>query len=119
MRHVKFFTLSQWDFSTENAEALSASLAPADAASLCFDASEYDWPVYLRRCVRGVRHFFHRETDEKLPKAKREIQILRIVNGVGIITVSVLLTVLVCSLFGTSLPTLLFAAVLVGLVLWL
>lgn len=75
MQMVRMFTANEWRFRTEGMAALSARLSPADREDFYFDPANYTWPEYLERCVLGVREYYHKETVETLPRARKELRI--------------------------------------------
>uniref|UniRef100_A0A336MTV2 Fatty acyl-CoA reductase n=1 Tax=Culicoides sonorensis TaxID=179676 RepID=A0A336MTV2_CULSO len=93
MMEYSHFLTKRWSFENDNLRALYKRLSESDKETFDFDIWNMDWEAYIRNYNQGLRRFVVKDPLENIPKARKLLKKLYILDRVT-------------------------RAVLVGLVLW-
>lgn len=63
---VNFFSLYEFEFSTENTKKLHEELNQVDKALFNFDKNSIQWEPYMHNYVAGIRKCLLRDSDDRL-----------------------------------------------------
>ncbi|XP_055599486.1 putative fatty acyl-CoA reductase CG5065 isoform X2 [Uranotaenia lowii] len=77
---LQFFTTRQWDFKSQQYQAIQKTLSDADAELFNMDVDQIETKEYIKRVVLGGRQFCLKEPLSSLPKARVQLKILYIVD---------------------------------------
>ncbi|XP_058823561.1 putative fatty acyl-CoA reductase CG5065 [Topomyia yanbarensis] len=94
---LQYYTTKVWVFKNDNMLAMYSRLSEQDREKFYFDMSHVHWPTYFLNYILGVRQFVLKEPPETLPKARRLLRKLYILDKVTQIMFYMLLLWLVWS----------------------
>lgn len=80
---LQFFTTRQWNFKSEQYQAIAQNLTPADYELFDMDVDRIDTKDYIRRIVLGGRQYCMKEPLSTLPKARIQLKALYVLDKVG------------------------------------
>ncbi|XP_058799056.1 putative fatty acyl-CoA reductase CG5065 isoform X2 [Phymastichus coffea] len=80
---ASYFSLREWEFTRNAADELIEMLPEEERKKHPMDPRLIDWEVYFKNCVIGTRTYFHKESAESLPKARRTIAFLRVIAALA------------------------------------
>lgn len=69
MNVIEYFSMQQWDFQTDNMDALWDKLSKKDKEIYFFDMSKLDWDLFLQHYFRGIRQYLLKDPLETIPEA--------------------------------------------------
>ncbi|XP_055545151.1 putative fatty acyl-CoA reductase CG5065 [Wyeomyia smithii] len=79
---LQYYTTKVWVFKNDNMRAMYSRLSEEDRTKFYFDMSHIHWPTYFANYFLGVRHYVLKEPPESLPKARRLLQKLYILDKI-------------------------------------
>uniref|UniRef100_A0A8D8GG31 Fatty acyl-CoA reductase n=1 Tax=Culex pipiens TaxID=7175 RepID=A0A8D8GG31_CULPI len=77
---LQYYTTKQWVFNNDRMCAMYGRLSEKDRQTFFFDMSGLDWPSYFRDYILGVRQYVLKEPPATLPKARRLLRKLYIMD---------------------------------------
>ncbi|XP_052565321.1 putative fatty acyl-CoA reductase CG5065 isoform X2 [Culex pipiens pallens] len=77
---LQYYTTKQWVFNNDRMCAMYGRLSEKDRQTFFFDMSALDWPSYFRDYILGVRQYVLKEPPATLPKARRLLRKLYIMD---------------------------------------
>ncbi|XP_062545047.1 putative fatty acyl-CoA reductase CG5065 isoform X2 [Armigeres subalbatus] len=80
---LQFFTTRQWDFKSQQYQAIAKSLTPRDFELFDMDIDKIDTKDYLKRIILGGRQYCLKEPLTSLPKARMQLKALWVLDKVA------------------------------------
>lgn len=77
----EYFTTHHWNFQATNLIQLAETLESIDQKEFHFDVRDLEWKAYWEIYILGIRKFVLKEDDSTLPKARRNLQRLYIIEN--------------------------------------
>lgn len=71
---LRFFSVREWHFHTDNVRRLHARLSPEDAAIYNLDPQTIVWDDLYRNFVKGTRKYLLQEKDQDIECARKHLQ---------------------------------------------
>ncbi|XP_066995062.2 putative fatty acyl-CoA reductase CG5065 [Anabrus simplex] len=94
---LQYFTTRDWAFHSSKFMALFEHITPKDKVHFDVDFSSVDEEDYLKNCIIGARHYCMKEDPKSLPRCRRNMKILYVVDKVwSVLFYMFLLWLLVC-----------------------
>ncbi|KAK6627380.1 hypothetical protein RUM44_009857 [Polyplax serrata] len=79
---LQYFTTHKWCFKNEKFLRIRDSMCPEDKKEFNMDFKVVEDLPYLRHCILGARQYLLKEPLENLPKARRTIKILYVIDRI-------------------------------------
>ncbi|XP_055548928.1 putative fatty acyl-CoA reductase CG5065 isoform X7 [Wyeomyia smithii] len=80
---LQFFTTRQWNFKSNQYQAIPQNLTPRDFELFDMDVDRIDTKDYIRRIVLGGRQYCMKEPLSSLPKARIQLKALYVLDKIG------------------------------------
>lgn len=80
---LQFFTTRQWDFKSQQYQAIAKNLTPDDFELFDMDIDRIDTKDYLKRIILGGRQYCLKEPLSTLPKARMQLKALWVLDKVA------------------------------------
>lgn len=80
---LQFFTTRQWNFKSQQYQAIANNLTPEDNEIFDMDVDKIDTKEYLRRIMLGGRQYCLKEPLSSLPKARIQLKALYVLDKVA------------------------------------
>ncbi|KXJ73600.1 hypothetical protein RP20_CCG015450 [Aedes albopictus] len=77
---LQYYTTKVWIFKNDNMRAMYSRLSEDDREKFYFDMSHVHWPTYFLNYIMGVRQYVLKEPPETLPKARKLLKKLYIMD---------------------------------------
>uniref|UniRef100_A0A2H1WQG4 SFRICE_030411 n=1 Tax=Spodoptera frugiperda TaxID=7108 RepID=A0A2H1WQG4_SPOFR len=71
---LRFFSVREWHFVTDNVRKLHARLSPQDAAIYNLDPQTINWDEHYCNFVKGARKYLLQEKDQDIDEAKKHLR---------------------------------------------
>ncbi|XP_035456358.2 putative fatty acyl-CoA reductase CG5065 isoform X1 [Spodoptera frugiperda] len=71
---LRFFSVREWHFVTDNVRKLHARLTPQDAAIYNLDPQTINWDEHYCNFVKGARKYLLQEKDQDIDEAKKHLR---------------------------------------------
>ncbi|KAJ8707608.1 hypothetical protein PYW07_011285 [Mythimna separata] len=71
---LRFFSVREWHFATDNVRKLQARLSPQDAAIYNLDPHTINWDEHYENFVIGTRRYLLQEKDQDIGEAKKHLR---------------------------------------------
>ncbi|XP_008183261.1 putative fatty acyl-CoA reductase CG5065 [Acyrthosiphon pisum] len=84
LRVLQYFTLRNWDFTNDRLLALRDSLSEVDRKTFSIDFEKMDMDIYFRNCILGARQYCLKEDPASIPKARKTLKVLYVLDLVVI-----------------------------------
>ncbi|CAH1715027.1 putative fatty acyl-CoA reductase CG5065 [Aphis gossypii] len=84
LRVLQYFTLRNWDFTNDRLLALRESLCDVDREEFNMDFEKMDMDAYFRDCILGARQYCLKEDPASIPKARKTLKVLYVLDLVVI-----------------------------------
>ncbi|XP_055643394.1 putative fatty acyl-CoA reductase CG5065 isoform X2 [Toxorhynchites rutilus septentrionalis] len=97
---LQFFTTRQWDFKSQQYQAIANNLTPKDNELFDMDVDKIDTRDYVKRIILGGRQYCLKEPLSSLPKACMQLKALYVLDKVAKAFIIGLLLWACCSLIG-------------------
>lgn len=80
---LKYFMLNSWQFKNKKFLKLSFEIRPEDFKAFYFyDFLEFDFLLYMRNIMMGMRRYLMNNKDENLPKARKNFHLIKTIDTV-------------------------------------
>ncbi|XP_063235357.1 putative fatty acyl-CoA reductase CG5065 isoform X2 [Bacillus rossius redtenbacheri] len=93
---LQYFTTRKWVFNSRNYVSLHAEQNPVDRKLFSIDLSQVDVPDYLKDGLLGSRQYCMKEDLSSLPRCRRNLKILYVVDKLWTLVLLLLLLYLAC-----------------------
>ncbi|XP_047038869.1 putative fatty acyl-CoA reductase CG5065 [Helicoverpa zea] len=71
---LRFFSVREWHFETNNVKRLQARLTPQDAAIYNLDPQTINWDDHYENFVKGTRKYLLKEKDQDIQEARKHLR---------------------------------------------
>lgn len=82
LRVLQYFTMHQWKFKNTKLLALRESMSESDKKEFTLEMETIDPETYMIDCILGARHYCLKEDPASIPKCRRNIKILYVLDRV-------------------------------------
>ncbi|EAA03772.5 AGAP002279-PA [Anopheles gambiae str. PEST] len=79
---LQYYTTKEWVFRCDNTKSLYQRLSPDDRKRFYFDVNEINYKTYLYDFILGARQYILKEAPETLPKARKLLRKLYIMDKI-------------------------------------
>ncbi|XP_053961383.1 putative fatty acyl-CoA reductase CG5065 [Anastrepha ludens] len=90
LKLLQYYTTKDWDFRNENFQRLSDNLNQTDQELFDTSVGQVNWEQYIRGYIIGMRTYILGENEETIPKAKRVLRRLYILDRITTYTFYIL-----------------------------
>lgn len=80
LKLLQYYTTKDWDFRNEKFQSLSDNLNQLDKEIFDTSLSQVNWEQYIRGYIIGMRKYILGENEETIPKAKKVLRRLYILD---------------------------------------
>ena len=88
---LNFFMLNSWEFKNKKFLKLSFEIQPEDFKAFYFyDFLEFDFLLFMRNTMMGMRRYLMNSKDENLPKARKNFHLIKTIDTVIRTTIKVI-----------------------------
>jgi fatty acyl-CoA reductase len=84
LRVLQYFTMRKWDFTNDQLLAVRESLNDIDRMEFNMDFEKMDMDSYFKNCILGARHYCLKEDPASIPRARKTLKVLYVLDLVVI-----------------------------------
>uniref|UniRef100_A0A0A1XHC5 Fatty acyl-CoA reductase n=1 Tax=Zeugodacus cucurbitae TaxID=28588 RepID=A0A0A1XHC5_ZEUCU len=91
LKLLQYYTTKDWDFRNEKFQSLCDSLNQIDQEIFDTSVCQVNWELYIRGYIIGIRKYILGESEDTIPKAKKVLRRLYILDRITKYTIGILI----------------------------